>query len=564
MKRLFSKSSKNQPSTPAVPAHNHVVVDTPSLNPKPVAPPGSHPRPHDHIAVLPTQDGLLLRPHVAPREESGHYVRITWGKVPEIQELQGALPTAGVNWTSAVIVYGIVGILELFTESYLLVITSRLDVGNVFDESRKVYAVKDVTAIPLRGFQQAISVTSPLAWSNATKARMSLLAGPSRGQSSDNTGSVDEVGIHVKFSDEHEVKVMTPTAVDESPVFDRSPSPISVASVASSVSSDTSAAPVAKVLATRLSFWNKSPKKNDAKDPDVESPLLADEEVRPLDALIHENMPEPREVLNRIIETAAPSPATISEKYTELEAKILRQTVKEFAKGDMYFAYDFDITHSLQRKQELLAKTQKQNALLAELNALDLSTKTVAYDENVDALSEPSPTHPLWHRVDRQFWWNEHLSKPFIDAKLHSYILPLVQGYFQVASFSIVQDSGPEGHADTIHVDYIIMSRRSRDRAGLRYQRRGVDDGAHVANFVETETITRVERENIANIFSYVQIRGSIPLFWTQSGAGLKPPPQLSPEATHEQNLRALTRHFKRTLPTYGPHVGILMTGSIF
>jgi hypothetical protein len=37
------------------------------------------------------------------------------------------------------------------------------------------------------------------------------------------------------------------------------------------------------------------------------------------------------------------------------------------------------------------------------------------------------------------------------------------------------------------------MSRRSRDRAGLRYQRRGIDDEAHVANFVETETITRVE-----------------------------------------------------------------------
>jgi len=149
MKRLFFKSSKNQPSTPAVPAHNHVVVDTPSLNPKPVVPPGSHPRPHDHIAVLPTQDGLLLRPHVVPRGESDHYVRIIWGKVPEIQELQGAFPTAGVNWTLAVIVYGIVGILELFTgslsplpfeiflnyvnfcaESYLLVITSRLDVGN--------------------------------------------------------------------------------------------------------------------------------------------------------------------------------------------------------------------------------------------------------------------------------------------------------------------------------------------------------------------------------------------------------------------------------------------------
>ncbi|KAI0301975.1 SacI homology domain-containing protein [Russula brevipes] len=348
---------------------------------------------------------------------------------------------------------------------------------------------------------------------------------------------------------------MTPTTIDEfSEVDSRPPSPASVASVASSVSSELSAAPVAKVLATRLSFWNRLSKTNGAKTSDVASPVLAGEEVRPLDALIHEDMPEPQEVLNRIIETAAPPPTSIREKYTELETKILRQTIKEFSKGEMYFAYDFDITRSLQHKQEQIAKTRKQNVLLAELDALDPSSQPVANAENVDALAEPSPTLPLWRRVDRQFWWNEHLSKPFINAGLHSYVLPLVQGFFQVAAFSIPQDPEPVESGDSIHVDYIIMSRRSRDRAGLRYQRRGVDDEAHVANFVETETITRVERESSTNVFSYVQIRGSIPMFWTQSGAGLKPPPQLSPDATHEQNLRALTRHFKRTLPTYGPH----------
>lgn len=63
--------------------------------------------------------------------------------------------------------------------------------------------------------------------------------------------------------------------------------------------------------------------------------------------------------------------------------------------------------------------------------------------------------------------------------------------------------------------------------------------------------------------FSPVHSSSIVPLFWTQSAAGLKPPPQLSPEATHEQNLRALIRHFKRTLPTYGPHVGILIVDSI-
>ena len=68
-----------------------------------------------------------------------------------------------------------------------------------------------------------------------------------------------------------------------------------------------------------------------------------------------------------------------------------------------------------------------------------------------------------------------------------------MQGFFQVASFSIPPDTVLAEPGVTTHVDYIIMSRRSRDRAGLRYQRRGVDDAAHVANFVETETITRVE-----------------------------------------------------------------------
>lgn len=68
-----------------------------------------------------------------------------------------------------------------------------------------------------------------------------------------------------------------------------------------------------------------------------------------------------------------------------------------------------------------------------------------------------------------------------------------MQGFFQIASFSIPHDPELVEPGDTTHVDYIIMSRRSRDRAGLRYQRRGVDDEAHVANFVETETITRLD-----------------------------------------------------------------------
>jgi len=81
-----------------------------------------------------------------------------------------------------------------------------------------------------------------------------------------------------------------------------------------------------------------------------------------------------------------------------------------------------DITRTLQHKQEQIAKAQKRNALLEELNASDSSAQPRAISENVDVLAEPLPTLPLWRRVDRQFWWNEHLSKPFIDAGVLSHV----------------------------------------------------------------------------------------------------------------------------------------------
>lgn len=68
-----------------------------------------------------------------------------------------------------------------------------------------------------------------------------------------------------------------------------------------------------------------------------------------------------------------------------------------------------------------------------------------------------------------------------------------MQGFFQIASFGIPREPEASEDGDSAVVDYILISRRSRDRAGLRYQRRGIDDDANVANFVETETIMRVE-----------------------------------------------------------------------
>lgn len=50
---------------------------------------------------------------------------------------------------------------------------------------------------------------------------------------------------------------------------------------------------------------------------------------------------------------------------------------------------------------------------------------------------------------------------------------------------------------------------------------RGVDDGGHVANFVETEQLVHVETlDNL--VLSYLQTRGTVPLFWEQPGLNVR------------------------------------------
>ena len=65
-----------------------------------------------------------------------------------------------------------------------------------------------------------------------------------------------------------------------------------------------------------------------------------------------------------------------------------------------------------------------------------------------------------------------------------------------------------------------LISRRSRFRAGTRYFRRGVDRDGHVANFNETEQIVTVPSQSdpnaAATTLSFVQIRGSVPVFWAE------------------------------------------------
>jgi hypothetical protein len=93
-----------------------------------------------------------------------------------------------------------------------------------------------------------------------------------------------------------------------------------------------------------------------------------------------------------------------------------------------------------------------------------------------------------------------------------------------------------------------LISRLSCRRAGTRFNARGIDDEGNVANFVETETIIATDEW----VFSYTQIRGSVPVFWEQAGLQLPGQSKIAITRSAEASQPAFDLHFATLLEKYG------------
>jgi hypothetical protein len=71
--------------------------------------------------------------------------------------------------------------------------------------------------------------------------------------------------------------------------------------------------------------------------------MSLNEEQEVLDNLMSEANEEPAQVIESILASTAPPPATSEERHSELETKVVRECIREYTKGDMYFAYNFGI-----------------------------------------------------------------------------------------------------------------------------------------------------------------------------------------------------------------------------
>lgn len=116
-------------------------------------------------------------------------------------------------------------------------------------------------------------------------------------------------------------------------------------------------------------------------------------------------------------------------------------------------------------------------------------------------LQQTSPSIP-W-TPDESFFWNADLVTPLATAAASSILLqhiqPLTSAYVGVQHQPLY--------------DQVLISRRSKFRAGTRFTKRGIDPTGAVANSVETEQILALQ--NATMFASHVQTRGSLPLFWS-------------------------------------------------
>ena len=145
-----------------------------------------------------------------------------------------------------------------------------------------------------------------------------------------------------------------------------------------------------------------------------------------------------------------------------------------------------------------------------------------------------SPSHPM-RTVESIFLWNFQLvanmaPESSADEQHHArrWISPLMQGFALTRTFA---DGG-------IKHSVSVISRRSVKQAGTRYNSRGIDDEGSVAIFTETECIvTASVGAEGCELFSLVQVRGSVPVFWTHS------------------NSIEVTRNFEMTKPAFRRHL---------
>jgi hypothetical protein len=427
-----------------------------------------------------------------------------------------------------------VGLFTVAANSFLISITSRKQVAQIC--GKPIYVVTGVALIPLSSQSHAKAAIDQANDGIGTRAKGAALGAGSDSDTSDDED--DHVAHTERTSVEEDAHAIPPTAGVAG-----EPSTPGLHRPSSSIAED--------VIGRKGQYgrfaerwfskngWSVEKRRNQGM-----SANEAGEEVRGASLSPTASTTNFASANGAVDDVKPQAPKQASNVAVQLLPKLLRTTKILLGSESFYFSYDHDITRRLGTSTK---------------NSSDL---------------------PLSKVVDPLFFWNRKLSSFLVDAGQPAFVLPIMQGYIGQRAFTVktapsaststiidadedvkdiieLQDNaakpqdGFQASPPTRDFLLTLISRRSTLRPGLRYLRRGVDEEGHVANSVETEQLLSDPSWSASSsIYSFTQIRGSIPLFFSQSPYAFKPVPVL--QHSYATNHVAFKRHFSDVVGRYG------------
>ena len=190
--------------------------------------------------------------------------------------------------------------------------------------------------------------------------------------------------------------------------------------------------------------------------------------------------------------------------------------VMDLSKG-FYLSYTYDMTRTLQ-----------ENFLLTA--------------------TKPYPPPPFKEMYARNYFLTREFESCLSTMTSFYWLNPIIHGSFVQRR---VNDYGRI-------LDIVLLARRSRHFAGTRYLKRGVSEQGKVANDVEHEQILHDDSKAPPGTFcSFLQVRGSIPTFWTQESSVTMPKPPIELNRV-DPTYTATRSHFEDLIKRYSTPILVL------
>ncbi|XP_039603847.1 polyphosphoinositide phosphatase isoform X1 [Polypterus senegalus] len=227
------------------------------------------------------------------------------------------------------------------------------------------------------------------------------------------------------------------------------------------------------------------------------------------------------------------------------EARYVRIFQNVDLSSNFYFSYSYDLSHSLQYNLSIL-KTP-----------CDLKSEEILTQNRQDSFDifedEGLPTQVVFGISSEpyaKYVWNEQLWGKVKDTVHPDWIMYIIHGFCGQSKLLI--------YGRPVYVT--LIARRSSKFAGTRFLKRGANCKGDVANEVETEQIiydASVTSFTSGSYSSYVQVRGSVPLYWSQDISTMMPkPPIRLDQADPYAHVAAL--HFDQMMQRFGSPIIIL------